>query len=370
MTPKSLKPVVLCITDSCDLPESELFIGLHKAGLDIEVMANPKGRNYQRIEAAGVPVSPIALKGRFDREGTRQIHEKLTSRRFTVVQSFNPRALACSLRASRGIDVKIVVYRGVIGNVGAWSPESWITFLHPRVDRIMCVSDAVKQYFLNIRFLGKGIPPHKVIRVYKGHNLDWYTLPPANISEFGFPDNAFVFCCTGRDRPGKGFSTLIDAMGYLGEDSRVHLLLVGDLLENQGLAAKIRESRYPERIKLAGFRTDAPQVAAACDGLVLPSESEGLPRVVIEAMAYRRPVVVTEAGGMPELVRDGVDGLVVPVRDPEALAQALDRIARDPDLAKTFGNNGHQRISTDFNTGTTVQQTLELYQELTNELCA
>jgi glycosyltransferase involved in cell wall biosynthesis len=91
---------------------------------------------------------------------------------------------------------------------------------------------------------------------------------------------------------------------------------------------------------------------------------------VIEAMAYRRPVVVTEAGGMPELVRDGVDGLVVPVRDPEALALALDRIARDPELAKTFGNNGHQRISTDFNTDATVKQTLELYQELTDELHA
>lgn len=73
---------------------------------------------------------------------------------------------------------------------------------------------------------------------------------------------------------------------------------------------------------------------------------------------------------MPELVRDGVDGLVVPIRDPEALALALDRIARDPELAKTFGSNGHQRISTDFNTDTTLQQTLELYQELTDELHA
>lgn len=370
MNSKSSAPVVLCITDSCDLPESELFIGLHQAGLQIEVMANPWGRHYKRIEQAGVPISPIALMGRFDRGGTRQIREKLQSRPFTVVQSFNPRALACSLRASRGMNVKIVVYRGVIGNVGVWSPESWITFLHPRVDRIMCVSDAVKRYFLNIRFLGRRIPPHKIVRIYKGHNLEWYTKPPADISEFGFPDNAFVFCCTGRDRPGKGFGTLVESMEYMEDDSPVYLLLVGDLLGNEELGSRIRSSRHADRIRLAGFRTDAPQVAAACDGLVLPSESEGLPRVVIEAMAYRRPVVVTEAGGMPELVRHGRDGLVVPVRDPAALAGALDRIARDPVLAKTLGDNGYQRISSDFNTNTTVQQTLELYQELTNELHA
>lgn len=370
MNSTSSTPVVLCITDSCDLPESELFIGLHRAGLQIEVMANPRGRNYQRIEEAGVPVSPIALTGRFDRVGTRQIHEKLKSRRFTVVQSFNPRALACSLRASRGMGLKIVVYRGVIGNVGVWSPESWITFLHPRVDRIMCVSDAVKRYFLNLRFLGRRIPPHKIIRIYKGHNLEWYTRPPADISEFGFPQDAFIFCCTGRDRPGKGFGTLIESMEYLEDDSPVCLLLVGDLLENQELALRIRNSRHADRIKLAGFRTDAPQVAAACNGLVLPSESEGLPRVVIEAMAYRRPVVVTEAGGMPEIVRDEIDGLVVPVGDSAALAGALDRIARDPALARAFGDNGYQRIRTDFNTNITVQQTIELYQELTDELRA
>jgi glycosyltransferase involved in cell wall biosynthesis len=87
-------------------------------------------------------------------------------------------------------------------------------------------------------------------------------------------------------------------------------------------------------------------------------------------MAYRRPVVVTGAGGMPELVRDELDGLVVPVRDSAALAGALDRIARNPELAKRFGDNGYRRISTDFNTNTTVQQTLELYQELTDELRA
>lgn len=370
MTEKSKAPVVLCITDSCDLPESELFIGLYRAGLDIEVMANPKGRNYQRLVEAGVPVSPIALTGRFDWKGSRKIREKLKTRPFTVVQAFNPRALACALRASRGMKVKIAVYRGVIGNVGVWSPESWITFLHPRVDRIMCVSDAVKRYFQGIRFFGKKIPAHKIIRIYKGHNLAWYSIPPADISEFGFPSDGFVFCCTGRDRPGKGFATLIDAMEYLEDDSPVCLLLVGDLLDNEDLASQILASKHAERIKLAGFRTDAPQVAAACDGLVLPSESEGLPRVVIEAMAYQRPVVVTDAGGMPELVRDGIDGMVVPVRDSQALAKALDTIARDAGLAKTFGDNGRQRITEDFNVSNTVRQAFELYEQLTDELHA
>ncbi|WP_235937595.1 glycosyltransferase family 4 protein [Marinobacter caseinilyticus] len=361
-------PSVLCVTDACDLPESELFIGLHRAGFDVDVMANPSGRNYQRLVDAGVRVVPVALAGRFDKAGSLAIHQQLQSKQYTVIHTFNPRALACSLRASRGMRIKVVAYRGVIGNVGVLSPESWLTFLHPRLDRIVCVSDAVKRYFLGIRFLWMRIAPQKLVRIYKGHDLAWYQLPPADLSVFEFPKHAFVICCTGRDRPGKGFGTLIDSMEFIPDHCPVHLLLVGKLEENGALHARIQSSRHADRIRLAGFRTDAPQVAAACDAMVLPSESEGLPRVVIEAMAYCRPVVVTEAGGMPELVRHGEEGLVVPVKDPEALARAFIQLEADRDKATEMGRKGQNRIADDFNTAATVTETSRLYQELTREL--
>lgn len=365
-----LHPSVLIVTDKSDLAETHLILGLHQAGVDLRVACNPEGPNFSLLEDAGLVAARIRLQGRFDREGTATLRQLLEDKPTDVIHCYNPRALACALRASRGHRVAVVAYRGVIGNVSFLNPESWLTFLHPRLTRIVCVSDAVKAYFESLRLFWLKLPRSRLVRIYKGHDLAWYNRPPADLSEFDFPEDAFVFCCIGRDRPGKGFATLIRAMDFIPDEVPVHLLLVGDLKKNAELGKQIDQSRHAGRIKLAGFRRDAPQIAAACNALVLPSESEGLPRVVIEAMAYQRPVVVTEAGGMPELVRHGKEGLIVPVREPQALAEAMVELARNPEAAAAMGRNGQKRIAEAFHTSATVRETAQLYRELAEEIAS
>ncbi|HLV77803.1 MAG TPA: glycosyltransferase family 4 protein [Marinobacter sp.] len=363
-----MEPKALIITDRSDLAETRLIIGMAKAGLSLTLIANETGRNYGDFVAEGVDVRPLKLEGRFDAAGTAAIREVLDSANFTVIYAFNPRALACALRASRGRKVKIIAYRGVIGNIGIWKPESWNTFLHPRLDRIVCVSQAVQRYIESVSRWPLTRATGKAVTIYKGHDLSWYDVPPADLTTFGFPEGAFVVSCIGRDRPGKGFSTLISAMEFVPDECPLYLLLVGDLEKNEALVRQVKASRHSDRIRFAGYRNDAPQVAGASDALVLPSESEGLPRVVIEAMAYRRPVVVTEAGGMPELVTDGVEGYVVPVRDPKALAEALIRLADNRVAATAMGDRGRRRIETDFSIQVTVNRTIGLIRQLTSEL--
>ncbi|MBE0487017.1 glycosyltransferase family 4 protein [Marinobacter sp.] len=359
-----MMPKTLVVTDKSDLAETMLIIGLWDAGVPLLVTANPQGRHFDLFESAGIPVVPLVVTGRFDKDSTRVIREHLVKSKVQVVYAFNPKALACALRASKRLAVKVIAYRGVIGNVGWQHPESWITFLHPRLDRIVCVSDAVRKSLLAVRGPFGKMPERKLVRIYKGHDLAWYDRPPADLSEFRFPERSFVICCIGRDRPGKGFASLIAAMELLRAELNIHLLLVGDLEKNAKLKEQV--ARLPEsgRVRFAGFRTDAPQVAGACDALVLPSESEGLPRVVIEAMAYGRPVVVTRAGGMPELVRNEVEGVVIPVRDPQALANALIHLASNPDRCREMGGQGQKRIRQAFNVQQTVDQTVQLLQEL------
>ncbi|MBJ6138729.1 glycosyltransferase family 4 protein [Marinobacter litoralis] len=358
----------LIVTDRSDLAESRLIIGMAEAGLPLTLLANDTGKNYSAFIDGGVDVRPLQLKGRFDRGGTAVIREVLKAASYTVIYAFNPRALACALRASKGFDVKVMAYRGVIGNLGLLKPESWTTFLHPRLDRVVCVSKAVQRYVESVGKLPFTGNSRKAVTIYKGHDLSWYDTPPASLSAFQFPENAFVVSCIGRDRPGKGFSTLIEAMDLVPDSCQLHLLLVGDLEKNAELVAQVKACRHSERIRFSGYRTDAPQVAGATHALVLPSESEGLPRVVIEAMAYRRPVVVTQAGGMPELVTNGVEGYVVPTRDPKALADALVRLSSNVDQAKRMGERGRMRIEMDFSLEMTVSNTIQLIRELTNEL--
>lgn len=359
-------PRILCLTDACDRPESELFIGLKAAGFDIDVMCNPKGRNYQRLVDEGLVVQPMALQGRFDKAGTKAIREQLQRKTYDVIHAYNPRALACGLRASRGMDVRIVVYRGVIGNVGLKHPESWITFLNPRVDRIICVADAIKNHLEGIGIPGFRITADKLQRIYKGHDLAWYQDEPADLSEFGIPAGAFVVCCTGRGVPRKGFDDLVRTANYLPDDVEIHYLLVGDVDSNSTIRDEVARLAHPERVHFAGYRTDAPQIAAASDILVLPSKAqEGLPRAVIEAMAYAVPVIVTSVGGMPELVDDGVTGLVVPPNDEKALSEAILKLYRTtPEARQAMGSAGRQRINDHFHTSQTVRETGAMYRAL------
>lgn len=363
-----MQPKALIVTDRSDLAETQLIIALAREGLPVTVMASDTGKHFGKFPEAGIEAVPLVLSSRFDVSGAAAIRRTLESGGHTVVYGFNPRAIACALRASRGKRVKVMGYRGVVGNVGFLKPESWVTFLHPRLDRIVCVSRAVQRHFESLGFGPLRIRCGKAVTIYKGHDLSWYDVPVADLGTFDFPDDAFVVSCIGRDRPGKGFSTLVEAMDFVPDECRLHLLLVGDLEKNKALVAQVKSCRHHDRIRFAGYRTDAPQVAGASDALVLPSESEGLPRVVIEAMAYRRPVVVTEAGGMPELVTNGAEGFVVPVGAPEALAGALIRLANNPQLARDMGERGRKRIEQEFSMQSTVDQTVAIIRELTDEL--
>ncbi|HEX9778608.1 MAG TPA: glycosyltransferase family 4 protein [Geopsychrobacteraceae bacterium] len=356
---------VLCVTDCSDRPETELFIGLRAAGVDLTVMCNPAGRNFQRLRQAGVPIVESVLKGRFDMKGMAAIRRQLKAGGYDILHSYDNRALQNSVLASFGIPVKIVAYRGIVGNVSFLDPASWLTYLNPKVKKISCVANAIRDYFLRMRLLGLKLPPEKVVTIYKGHQLDWYREPPADLSQFGIPEDAFVVGFAGRDRPRKGVNFLIDSAKYLPADAPVHYLLVGRMDDNPRLAKQIAASPFRDRIHLTGFRSDAPALAAACDAFVMPSiRAEGLPRAVIEAMAYGTPPIVADAGGSPELVVDRESGLIVPPADARAIGAAILELLEHPQQRAQMGKQARERIRSCFNSETTVRQTLQLYQQL------
>ena len=107
-----------------------------------------------------------------------------------------------------------------------------------------------------------------------------------------------------------------------------------------------------------------PALLETLDVVALPSWTEGLPLVLLEAMARGRPVVATPVGGTPELVTDGETGLLVPPRDPEALAEALRRVLDDPELARRLGEAGRARVAERFTAAEQEQRMLEIYDDV------
>ena len=144
----------LIVTASSDLPETQLFIGLHRLGVDVEVMCSPAAPYRHLLVAAGLPVTDLSLKGRFDPPGIKIIRQKLEERPFDILHAFNNNTVSNGLIASRKHPLAFIAYRGIEGNVSYYDPASWTTYLHPRVTRIICVADAIRRYFYNMRFLG------------------------------------------------------------------------------------------------------------------------------------------------------------------------------------------------------------------------
>jgi glycosyltransferase involved in cell wall biosynthesis len=207
--------------------------------------------------------------------------------------------------------------------------------------------------------------PHRIEVVYNGVELDGGPPNPVR-AELGVPADAPLVGEVGRLCDVKGQRELIQALADV-PDARA--VLVGADLEQGGafqrqLEQTAESAGVRDRVVFAGRRNDVGDVLAELDVFALPSWTEGLPLVVLEAMARKRPVVATPVGGTPEVVVDGETGLLVPPRDPGALAGALRRLLDDAELRRRLGEAGYARVRERFSAEAMTKRVLELYDEV------
>ena len=165
----------------------------------------------------------------------------------------------------------------------------------------------------------------------------------------------------GRLRAPKDFVTLLRAVATL-EPGSFRLRIAGDGPERPALEEEAAHLGLDGAVELLGTREDVGDLLAAADVFVLSSDSEGLPMSVLEAMASGLPVVASAVGGIPELVRDEGTGVLVPPRDPGALAAALEALIAQPALRARLGEAGRRRIEHDFSLAEFRRAHLEIYR--------
>ncbi len=189
-------------------------------------------------------------------------------------------------------------------------------------------------------------------------------LPDGVREELGVSPAAPLIGSVGNFKPSKGQGHLLRAAALVRRthpDARFVMVGIGPLLERA--RSEARSLGLDGGVIFTGFREDAPRIASAYDIYVQPSEAEGLPIALLEAMALSRPVVATRVGGTPEVIEDGLNGLLVPPRDPEALAAAILRLLRDDILRARLGEAAKVRAR-DFDIRTAVGRMEAVYEEL------
>jgi glycosyltransferase involved in cell wall biosynthesis len=181
----------------------------------------------------------------------------------------------------------------------------------------------------------------------------------------GFGPDAILFTCVGRLEPQKNPLLMVKAFATL-DDPRAHLVMLGEGTLRDELAAYIRERRLEGRVHLLGKRTEVKECLAAADVFVLSSNWEGNPLAVMEAMAAGLPVIGTRAGGVPELVESGQQGILVPVGDCVGFASAMRTLLNDSNLRAAMANAACEHATAAFNVDRMTEGYASLYRKALN----
>ena len=181
----------------------------------------------------------------------------------------------------------------------------------------------------------------------------------------GFAPEDTIFVCVAQFRPQKNHRLLLEAFAKgAAAHPRVHLLLVGWGSQETQLRKQVEALGLRRRVHFMGLRTDIPEVLAASDVFVLSSDYEGNPLAVMEAMSAGKPVISTSVGGVPELIKNGSSGLLVPQANSEAFARAVNRLATNPQMRKAMGKVAAKCATERFSVETMTEAYEELYEAM------
>jgi glycosyltransferase involved in cell wall biosynthesis len=228
------------------------------------------------------------------------------------------------------------------------------------VDKIICVSEATKKFSVEKR----GISAAKLITIPYGVDLAKYRLDKNSKkkTDLALKANDIVVGTVARLHPQKGHQYLITAAAEVVERyPNVRFVFVGDGILRAELERLVDNLKLKDKILFLGFRHDVDELLHTFDIFVLPSLYEGLPNVVLEAMACGKPVIATAVDGSPEAITDGVSGILVPPKDSDALSKAILHLLENKKMRVEMGKKSRKKVTDYFSLEKQMQQFQILY---------
>jgi glycosyltransferase involved in cell wall biosynthesis len=220
---------------------------------------------------------------------------------------------------------------------------------------------------IHASLVNTGVDPARIDLIYNAVSIDADALPdlrPELISQYKLPPNAHIHLAAGRLVWVKGHNHMISAFAKA-KDMNLYGFIVGDGELREPLENQIREAGLEDRVFLLGYADHARTLALikSCDVFLMPSLYEGTPVAILEAMALSRPIIASRVGGIGELVEEERDALLVEAQNPDALFQAMQRLALDAKLSARLGQAARQRVMRDFSLQSQVDATRESYRK-------
>jgi glycosyltransferase involved in cell wall biosynthesis len=312
----------------------------------------PLGREAQR---RGIAVRLMTMRGAIDVRACWRLRRLMRTEAVDLVHTHSSIDAWLAGFAAKSLHLPVVRSRHVSIPV----KRRWNFVYNSLCDRIISSGEAIREVLV-----AAGVDADKIVAIPAG--VDTAQFHPAVSGtavrrELGI--NGPVIGTVAMFRHAKGHRILLQAMPDIlrGEPMAV-FLWVGNGVGRDALQQGVAEAGIQAKVHMVGFREDIPACLAAMDVVVLPSiRSDGVPQVVIQALAMRKPVVASAVGGIPEVIQHQRTGVLVPPNDPQALADAVVRVLRDPQLAATWAQAGGQLIDAHYGLEQMIDRTAAVY---------
>jgi glycosyltransferase involved in cell wall biosynthesis len=306
----------------------------------------PRRHHFTSVPAP-VRVAPGYYAGgaKLNLRAAWQMRQIIAQHRPDVVHAFYGRALAHVVLAATGLRnrPRIVSFRGITAPLSRLNAGDWISYLHPLVDAHACESEAVRH-----SMIASGIAADRCFVTYNTMRM-----PPARrpgrdvLQQFDIPAGAFVVSTMATMRHVKGIDILLRAAAECADLADMYLMLFGQVVDPE-IRMLAGNPALRDRVRFAGHRTDASELVSGADVFVMPSRSEALCQALLEAMHQGVCPVVSNAGGMKEVVRHEREGIVFPSEDVAALARAIRALHADRGVVTRYAAAARARIAADF----------------------
>ena len=325
------------------------------AGHDVLFVSPTDGPFLDLVRNAGIRTHVVPVTGVLDMRALRQLRRLFRSKRVDVVHTHGHFRVNLQARIAGRLAKARVLSHMHIQNAFRTGGRRRLQIAIDNATARLCFAIVAVSAATRDDLVRQGYPSERLVVVHNGIE------PAVDVAPVRLADGPTVLEVA-RLAEVKGQRTLLEALVNL----QATAVLVGRDLEQEGAYERVlrvdaERLGVADRTVFAGYRDDVPALLAGCDVVCLPSRAEGLPLVVLEAMAHAKPVVATPVGGTPELVVDGETGLLVPPGDADALTEALAALLGDPDRARRLGEAGRERVLAEFSAARAAERVLALY---------
>ncbi|MCK4496142.1 MAG: glycosyltransferase [Candidatus Aminicenantes bacterium] len=335
---------------------------LKRKDYPFQFVVQPESPLHRKAYEARLPVFPLKIKSEFDIPAILRLSKAMRRKKCPLVHFHDAHSTAVGAVAASLAKVPL---RLISRRVDFPLNKNYFSrFKYTKnVDAIIPVSEGVKKVLVE-----GGIDP-EIIKVIPD-GIDYTVFEEASSSnylrhELSFSPDDYLVGIVAHLADHKGHKYLVKAARILKERApKIKIIIVGEGPLMMELSKQVKEIQVEDIIFFLGFREDVPQILASLDLFVLSSYLEGLGSSLLDAMASKLPIVATKVGGVPELVINNKTGLLVPPRNPSALAKAILKLYNDRALASYFGQRGYELVHQKFSAEAMADKIIALYEKL------